>query len=153
MARPRLTAVELRAKGVGPGSPNYTRYRDRLAEAEAPSTAKPLPFKPLSKVPPAHLSPKQKQLWKRLLAQVPAGVLSRSHAVIVEVAVSLWEKVSENSAKPSEISQLRVILESFSMVPNSKPHEAAPPAKPGRTDAADEDYDLLADLEREQNAR
>src|SRR5262249_13386079 len=86
-----------------------------------------------------HLSPKQKQLWKRLLVQVPAGVLSRSHAVIVEVAVSLWEKVSQNTAKPSEISQLRAILESFSMVPTNPNHQNVP--------------DTPAETERERQAR
>lgn len=133
MARPRLTAAELRAKGVAPGTPNYSRYKDRLTEPDV-KAAPALPFRPLSKVPPRHLTPKQKQLWKRLLAQVPRGVLSRSHAVVVEIAVVLWEKVSAGTAKPSELSQLRAILLSFEMTPTRVQAPSTPPAAPSETD-------------------
>lgn len=135
MPRPRLTGTELRARGMAPGDPHYARYKDRLSEPDA-VPAHVEPFKALSKTPPAHLTPKQKQLWKRLLSQVPRGILQRSHAVIVEVAVTLWEKVSDGKAKPSEVKELRSILLSFEMTPTRQRVQTVAPDHKAETDDA-----------------
>jgi hypothetical protein len=145
MARRKLTGAELRARGIAPGDPHFSRYKDRLSDPNT-ATAPTQPFRALSKTPPTHLTPKQKQLWKSVLSMVPKGVLSRSHAVVVEIACTLWEKVILGTAKPSEVKELRSILLSFEMTPTRRA-----PAQPVQQET--NEFDLLSAIKAEHDSR
>lgn len=130
MGRPLLTAEELKRRGIGPGSPNWSRYKDRIANQS--KTAAPVadaPKEPLRKSPPKHMvDPQQRALWAKILATAPPGALGASDEIAVELAVYLYQKLLKNELKPSEAAQLKVVLMSFGMFPAFK--KAETPAQP-----------------------
>jgi hypothetical protein len=54
------------------------------------------------------------------LGTAPAGALSVSDEIAVELAVCLYQKLLKNELKPSEAAQFKLILMSFGMFPSHK---------------------------------
>jgi hypothetical protein len=145
MGRPRLTAEDLQRKGIGPGAPNWSRYKDRLAK-ESKSVAVPvvIPKEPLRKTPPKHMvDPQQRALWTKILTTAPAGALGAADELAVELLVYLYQKLLKNELKPSEAAQFKVILTSFGMFPSFKKAET-----PAQAAALTKQEQALADARR-----
>lgn len=122
MGRPLLTAEELQRRGIGPGSPNWARYKDRINK-ESKGVTVPVatqPREPLRKSPPRYMDDKQRALWTKIVSTAPAGALSASDEIAVELAVCLYQKLLNNALKPSEAAQFKLILMSFGMFPAHK---------------------------------
>jgi hypothetical protein len=145
MGRPLLTAEEIKRRGIGPGSPNWARYKSRVAK-ESKNVAVPVvtPKEPLRKAPPKHMEdPQQRALWSKILATAPPGALSASDEIAVELAVYLYQKLLKNELKPSEAAQLKVVLMSFGMFPHYQ--KAETPAQPKPLSAKEQ---AMADADR-----
>ncbi|HEY2234171.1 MAG TPA: hypothetical protein VGK01_11925 [Candidatus Angelobacter sp.] len=132
MGRPRLTAEDLQRRGIGPGSPNWARYKDRISKENKPTAAVVAapPKEPLRKSPPKYMDEKQRALWTKIVATAPAGALCACDEIAVELAVCLYQKLLNNQLKPSEAAQFKLILVSFGMFPAFKKTET-----PGATKA------------------
>jgi hypothetical protein len=151
MGRPRLTVEQLKAKGIGPASPNWSRYKDRILKADKTVVAPVVTAKdPLRKSPPKHMVDKQQRaLWTKIVSTAPPGALGSADEIAVELAVFLYQKLLKNELKPSEASQFKLILVSFGMFPSHQKAENTP-AQPA---PAKKSYDLLAELEKKHAGR
>jgi hypothetical protein len=154
MGRPRLTAEDLQRRGIGPGSPNWARYKDRIAkESKLPAHVAVTAKEPLRKAPPRHMvDPQQRALWTKILATAPPGALGASDEIAAELAVYLYQKLLKNELKPSEAAQLKVVLMSFGMFPAYQKEQN--PAQPNGSEPAQaQGNDLLSALSKKYAAR
>lgn len=86
MARPRTATNILDARGAFQKDPQRKRPDE------------PKPKTKFRKNAPAHLTAEQRSVWKELVRQIPAGVLTGADAAVVEITVVLFAQFRELGA-------------------------------------------------------
>ncbi len=101
MGRPRTPASVLEARGSFKKDPQRRR-QDVVCD------------EPIGK-PPAFLNEAERVCWLQIVADAPAGVLTKADSLIVEVTARLMAKVRKDGAKAGDRSQLILCLSKLGM--------------------------------------
>lgn len=97
----------------------------------------PTPSKAFRRTAPRHLTAEQRRCWKEIVDQTPAGVLTGSDALLVELtALLLAELRADFAAMPTtRVTQLRLNLGLLGMTPSGRASLTV--EKPKRSDFDD----------------
>jgi hypothetical protein len=105
--------------GIGSGGSLRKGIEQKLIEGNAGGrelTPEVQPSGPLGQ-PPAHLKPKQVELWNELSLIVPPGAVAASDRWSFELLVSLMDKFRSGKAKTADVNQLSSFLARFGLSP------------------------------------
>lgn len=119
MARPRTATNILDARGAFRQNPQ--RKRD----------GEPKPKSAFRKSAPAHLTPEQKAVWKEIVKQIPAGVLTGSDHAVVEIVVVLYALFRElGAAMPAaQLTRMASLMGRLGLDPSGRASLVVPKEK------------------------
>jgi hypothetical protein len=124
MPQPRIATSVLEARGAFVKHPE--RARARRNEPQPTGELGP---------PPAHMSPKQREIWYELATTIPSGVAAKSDRIAFEIIVHLTEKLRNRQARTGELSLLSNLLGKMGMIPADRSRvSACAPATPSPWD-------------------
>ena len=104
---PRKSLSQLAASGTL--GKNLGRYQSRIA-------AVPHVIRPVGKAPP-HLSSAERSVWAELVRGAPAGLLTRSDRLILEVLSRLVVRMRTSDPKTSELNCVVNVLSKMGLTP------------------------------------
>lgn len=119
MARPRTATNILDARGAFRQNPQRARPDE------------PKPKTPFRKSPPAHLEPAQRAVWKELVKQIPAGVLTGADAAVVEVVAVLFAQFRELGAfmPAAQLTRMCALMGRLGLDPSGRASLVVPTEK------------------------
>jgi phage terminase small subunit len=81
---------------------------------------------------PRSLTPAQKKIWAEFVSEIPPLVVTKADRKIVHIAVLMWERVANATARASDFATLMKCLSQLGMTPadRSKIKVSKPEAEP-----------------------